>query len=211
VGIADDHSDYESPTLDVARLAPEPVAQWWRWYDAATAASCTDPNAMVVATVDAEGRPDARLVLARGFDERGVVFYTNTLSAKGRQLAHRPSASCVFGWLELHRQVRVRGPVTVVGDDEADAYWASRPRASQLGAWASPQSTVLGGRVELDLRLTEVEHRYAAGDVPRPPHWTGYRVGLHEVEFWQGRRSRLHDRLRYRWQDDGWLIERLAP
>ena len=202
---------YETAGLDVADVAADPVTQWQRWYADAIAAGVTEPNAMTVATVDLDGHPDARVVLARGVDERSVAFYTNLESVKSRQLEATPSAAAVFAWLDLHRQVRLRGAIERVADDEADAYFASRPRGSQIGAWASPQSEVLGSRDELDRLTAEFEARFDGADVPRPPHWGGWRLVVEVAEFWQGRPSRLHDRIRYRPDPDGWKIERLAP
>jgi len=204
--------DYDTVGLDVADVVADPLAQWWRWFHDAEAAACVEPNAMVVATVDDAGHPDARNVLARGADERGVVFFTNYESDKSRQMSATPAAAGVFSWLALHRQVRFRGAVERVSSAESDGYFASRPRASQLGAWASPQSQVLVDRAELEARLAEVMTRFGDADIPRPPHWGGWRLVPDIVEFWQGRPSRLHDRLRYRRQPDGvWVIERLAP
>jgi pyridoxamine 5'-phosphate oxidase len=202
---------YETAGLDVADVAADPLAQWQRWYADASAAGVTEPNAMTVATVGLDGHPDARVVLARGVDERSVVFYTNLESVKSRQLEAHPSAAAVFAWLDLHRQVRLRGTIERVGDGEADAYFGSRPRGSQIGAWASPQSEVLTSRAELDRLTAEFEDRFAGADVPRPPHWGGWRLVVEVAEFWQGRPSRLHDRIRYRPGPDGWQIERLAP
>lgn len=211
MGIFDVRADYDAPPFDVADACPDPIEQWWRWYDEAVAAACVEPNAMTLATVDADGRPDARYVLLRGATAGGFDFYTNLESAKGRDLATHASGALVFGWLELHRQVRVRGPVDRVPDPEADAYWASRPRDSQIGGWASAQSSILTGRDELERRVDEVMARFAGGEVPRPSHWGGFRVVPEQLEFWQGRPNRLHDRIRYRRDGGAWLMERLSP
>ncbi len=210
VGIADLRHEYETHGLDEADLAPNPLDQWRRWYDDAVAAGCTEPNAMTLATVDAGGRPNARMVLVRGVDERGLWFFTNTASAKATELASQPAAALVFGWLELHRQVRVRGPVETMTRAEVEAYFASRPRLSQLASWASRQSAVLADRATLLAELADVEARFP-GEVPAP-EWVGsYRVVAAEVEFWQGRSGRLHDRLRYRRDGAAWVVERLYP
>ena len=207
---------YESGELTESTLADSWLAQLQAWYDeAAGDPRIGEPNAMQVATVDEAGRPDVRTVLARGFDARGVVFYTNYTSAKGRQLAEHPAAAALFAWLPAERQVRLRGPVSKVSRAETEAYFASRPRGSQLATWASPQSEVLADRRELDELLAEVTARFGDGPIPPPPHWGGYRIEVVEAEFWQGRQFRLHDRLRFRREqpdvDANWIVERLAP
>jgi pyridoxamine 5'-phosphate oxidase len=202
---------YETEGLDLADIDADPVTQWHRWYDQAVEAGLVEPEAMTVATVDAEGRPDARIVLVRGVDESGLVFFTNYASAKGTQLETTPVASAVFGWLGLHRQVRVRGHVERLDGESSSEYFASRPRGSRIGAWASPQSSVIADRDELDRRVAEVEARFPGDDVPRPDFWGGWLIRPFEWEFWQGRPSRLHDRLRFSGRPGDWTIERLAP
>jgi pyridoxamine 5'-phosphate oxidase len=219
--LATTRQSYEVGELSEESLARTWLAQLQRWYDEAAACpEIREPNAMQVATVDASGRPDLRTVLARGFDEAGVVFYTNYDSVKGEQLATNPVAAAVFAWLPLERQVRLRGPVTKVSAAETAAYFASRPRGAQLGAWASPQSQVIADRPSLEALLDEVTRRFGAEEIPPPPFWGGYRIEVTEIEFWQGRQFRLHDRLRFRREsasvtdhtrNNDWLIERLAP
>jgi pyridoxamine 5'-phosphate oxidase len=204
---------YTRTGLAESDLAPGWPEQFARWFaDAAAVAEIVEPNAMVLATADPDGRPSARTVLLKGYDERGFVWFTNHESGKGRELAANPHAALVFGWLPLQRQVVVRGGAERVDRTETEAYFASRPRGSQLGAWASPQSRVIGSRAPLDAALAEVTERWPDGEpVPAPPHWGGYRLRPDVVEFWQGRPDRLHDRLQYRRSGDSWVVERLAP
>lgn len=198
--------------LDRDDLLPDPVHQFLGWLDAAEAEGVEMPNAMAVATADAEGRPSVRHVLLRGVDARGFVFFTNRESRKGRELAMNPNAAAVFLWKELDRQVSLAGPVEHVSDEESDAYFATRPRDAQIGAWASEQSRPIADRAALDARVTETRERFEGAEVQRPPRWGGYRIVPNTVEFWQGRQHRLHDRFRYT-RDAGreWRIERLSP
>ena len=203
---------YQRGQLDENVVARTWLDQLRRWFTDATAEpSVVEVTAMQLATVDTAGRPSVRTVLVKGLDERGVVFYTNYESAKARDLDARPSAAAVLVWLPLERQVRLSGPVTRVERAETEAYFAARPRGSQLGAWASPQSTVVPSRAALEDAVREIEERFAGGEVPAPPNWGGYRLAPDVVEFWQGRADRLHDRIRYRLDGDAWVIERLAP
>jgi len=197
--------------LDEAQVDADPIVQFGRWFADAEAADLIEPNAMTLATVAAGGRPSARMVLLKGFDERGFVFYTNYESRKAAELDGNPIAALVFWWGALQRQVRVEGAVERVRREESEAYFRSRPLGSRLGAWASAQSQVITGRAELEGRLEELTARYGDGDVPLPPFWGGYRIRPEVVEFWQGRPNRLHDRLRYRRTPSGWDIDRLSP
>lgn len=183
-----------------------------KWFQEAGAAKIAEPNAMTLATVGRDGRPSARTVLLKGVDGRGFVFYTNYESHKGRDLEVNPRAALVFPWVAQERQVLIEGAVTKVTREESEAYFHSRPLLSQLGTWASAQSTIVSGRAVMEDSLKALEKKYAGQTVPLPPHWGGYRLNPETVEFWQGRRSRLHDRLRYRREKDGsWTVERLAP
>lgn len=202
---------YTHATLDEGDVAADPMAQFLAWFEEARAARLREPNAMTLATATPDGAPSARVVLLKGVDERGFVFFTDYRSRKGAELEANPRAALVFFWAELERQVRVTGTVARVAREESEAYYASRPLGSRLGAWASHQSRVIGGRDELERSAAEIAERFAEGDVPLPPHWGGYRVAPESVEFWQGRASRLHDRLRYERRDGGWRIERLSP
>jgi len=204
-------TDYKRAALGERDVAADPIAQFSRWFDEAVAAEVPEPNAMTLATVDAAGRPTARIVLMKGVDARGVVFHTNYDSRKGRDLAANPRAALLFFWVGLERQVRIDGAAERVSAEDSDAYFAARPRGSQISAWASPQSARVADRAWLEARVAEFEARFASGAVPRPPNWGGMRVVPDRFEFWQGRTSRLHDRLVWSRQGDRWTIERLAP
>jgi pyridoxamine 5'-phosphate oxidase len=209
--VTDPRREYALGHLTEAELGPEPLPEVRRWVDEATAAGLPDETPMTLATVDPDGTPSARIVLLRGVDERGLRFFTNYDSAKGRALAAHPTCALVLHWPVLERQIRVTGAAERLPLDESAAYFAGRPRGSQLAAWASEQSEVLVDRATLEARLAEVEARFAGTDVPLPPDWGGYVVRPTAVELWQGRPSRLHDRLRYRATASGWVLERLSP
>jgi pyridoxamine 5'-phosphate oxidase len=206
--------DYRSEGFDVSDLAPTWHEQLARWLAAAEAVDMPEPNAMVLATAGADGRPSSRTVLCKGLDARGIVFFTNHTSAKGHELRATSYASATFPWYAQHRQVHVRGPVELIAAAETQAYWVSRPRGSQLGAWASAQSTVVRDRRALDDALAGVDQRFSDVDeVPLPGHWGGWRILPERVEFWQGRSNRMHDRLRFELDgvDRTWKVSRLAP
>jgi pyridoxamine 5'-phosphate oxidase len=211
MNIADLRKSYEQGELDERHSAADPLQQFALWLEQALKSELPEPNAMTVATVGADGRPSTRVVLIKGFDARGIVWYTNYESRKGCELAGNPFAALQFHWVELERVVRIEGRVEKTGADESDAYFHSRPLDSRLGAWASPQSQVIASRAVLVANAAKAAARHALNP-PRPPYWGGYRLVPDRWEFWQGRKSRLHDRLRYMRQPDGsWLRERLAP
>ncbi|MBI3242645.1 MAG: pyridoxamine 5'-phosphate oxidase [Chloroflexi bacterium] len=203
---------YSFDGLNESDLAPNPFTQFGKWFQQAVAANLTEPNAMTLATATKDGLPSARMVLLKGFDESGFVFFTNYESQKGRELAENPNAALVFYWAELERQVRMAGPVSKVSLEESVSYFKSRPEGSRLGAWASRQSQVISDREMLEERLKALTVEYQDHEIPLPPFWGGYRLSPRTIEFWQGRPDRLHDRLRYtRHSDNRWLIERLSP
>ena len=210
MNIADIRKSYERDELDETASAADPLQQFTLWMEQALKAQLPEPNAMTLATVGADGRPSTRVVLIKGFDARGIVWYTNYHSRKGQELALQPFAALQFHWVELERVVRIEGAVSLVDAAESDAYYASRPLDSRLGAWASPQSQVITSRKVLVTNAAAAAARYLLNP-PRPPHWGGYRLHPDRWEFWQGRKSRLHDRLRYRLDAGQWLRERLAP
>jgi pyridoxamine 5'-phosphate oxidase len=208
--LSDERKSYERDALEEEAAAPDPRRQFETWMDEAFAAKVPEPNAMTLATVGADGRPSTRIVLIKGCDARGIVWFTNYDSRKGHELAVHPVAALQFHWVELERVVRIEGTVERVADAESDAYFASRPLDSRIGAWASPQSQVIESRGVLVANAARYAARFLLNP-PRPPHWGGFRLKPDTWEFWQGRKSRLHDRLRYRLSGDTWMRERLAP
>ena len=210
--VADLRQEYTAATLDIADTAANPIDQFEHWFADAIRAEVKEPNAFTLATINDEGRPRARVVLLKGFDKDGFVFYTNYSSAKAAELLAHPYAAMNFFWYDLERQVRIEGKIEKVSTETSREYFQSRPKSSQIGAWASPQSKVITDRTILDAEMERLSQQYASEDVlPLPPHWGGYLIRPDLIEFWQGRRSRLHDRVRYRLENGLWVKELLAP
>jgi pyridoxamine 5'-phosphate oxidase len=209
--IGDLRHDYTKSRLEESSVAPDPIVEFARWFEEALKAEVQEPNAMTLATATADGAPSARIVLLKGFDERGFVFFTDYRSRKAGELKENARAALVFYWPELERQIRITGSTAETDREESEAYFRSRPRGSRIGAWVSHQSQVVGSRAELEQRIQEVERRYPGDDIPLPPYWGGFRLRPESLEFWQGRTNRLHDRIRYLRVGTAWRIERLSP
>jgi pyridoxamine 5'-phosphate oxidase len=211
LSIADLRRDYARASLTERDVAPDPITQFLAWFEQARVAQLPEPNAMTLATATPDGAPSARIVLLKGVDEGGFVFFTDYRSRKAEELRANPRAALVFHWQELERQVRVTGTASRVAVEESEAYFRTRPLGSRIGAWTSHQSSVIASREALEERLAELQRTFASGEVPLPPYWGGFRIAPETVELWQGRPSRLHDRIRYVREGSGWRIERLAP
>ena len=211
MSISDLRREYARARLDERDVSHDPIVEFARWFAEAQEAQVPEPTVMTLATATADGAPSARIVLLKGFDQRGFVFFTDYRSRKGGELETNPRAALVFFWGEVERQVRITGTVTTTSPEESAEYFRSRPLGSRLGAWASHQSRVIPGRAVLESDLKAVEQRFGEGDVPLPPHWGGYRLAPETIEFWQGRESRLHDRIRYVREGGRWKVERLSP
>lgn len=211
LSIADLRREYARARLDEKDVSRDPIDEFARWFAEAQAAAVEEPNAMTLATATPDGRPSVRVVLLKGFDERGFVFFTDYRSRKGGELEANPHAALAFYWVELERQVRIEGTVTRTPLEESELYYRTRPLGSRLGAWASYQSRTIASREELERGLREIERRFSGPDIPLPPHWGGYRVSPESFEFWQGRESRLHDRIRYIREGERWKVDRLSP
>lgn len=209
--VVDLREEYNKDSLDIKDLAQNPIVQFEYWFDEAVGANLPEPHAFMVSTVNTEGKPSARIVLLRNADENGFTFFTNYNSRKGQDIEAKPYASATFFWQQLQRQVRIEGTIEKVSAQESDEYFASRPRESQIGAWASNQSQVLESREALEQRVASLTKEYEGKDIPRPPHWGGYRIKPTQIEFWQGRPSRLHDRFLYILDNNNWTINRLNP
>lgn len=209
--VADLRREYARARLDEANVSRDAITEFARWFEEAVKAEVQEPNAMTLASVSPDGAPSARIVLLKGFDERGFIFFTDYRSQKGTELQQNPRAALVFYWPELERQVRITGATTLIDREESEAYFRTRPRGSRISAWVSHQSQVIASRKLLEDRVPELESMYPADDVPLPPYWGGFRVLPATVEFWQGRTSRLHDRIRYTRSGNSWRIERLSP
>jgi pyridoxamine 5'-phosphate oxidase len=211
MSIADIRKEYSLKTLNEADVFADPMQQFEKWWQEAIESKIEEVNAMTLATSTAEGKPSARIVLLKGIDRNGFIFFTNYHSHKGNQIEENPFVSLVFFWKELERQIRVEGSVSKVTAEESDAYFVSRPEGSRIGAWASPQSRVIASREVIEENVIELGKSFANKEIDRPPHWGGYIVMPNLLEFWQGRNSRLHDRIQYTYKDEAWKIERLAP
>jgi pyridoxamine 5'-phosphate oxidase len=209
--IADIRKDYKLQTLLEVDVSPDPFIQFGKWWEEAVNSAIDEVNAMTLATADKNNIPSARIVLLKGYDKNGFVFFTNYQSHKGEQLLQNPNACLVFFWKELERQIRITGTVEKIRAEESDAYFSSRPAGSRIGAWASPQSSVIANRTVIEGKLKDFEQQFGDNNIPRPPHWGGYIVKPVQIEFWQGRPNRLHDRMQYTLQEGSWVVERLAP